>query len=255
MKNWFFAAMSLFIILSLGSCTINRNVMFRTDHDYAFNTPADSLLNEEYRINVNDLILLRLFSNGGAAMLDITAGTSDSRQFAVFPNTTYLVERDGYIELPEIGEVMVLDMTLNEAERHVESLYANFYNDPFAIVEVVNKRVIVFPGNGGTAAVVPLTNRNTTVIECLAQAGGVTLRGNARRIKLIRTTNFKNEVYLMDLSTIEGIKYANMLVQANDVIYVEPVPEIAGEILKDVAPFVTLVSGVALIYAILIGTF
>ena len=59
----------------------------------------------------------------------------------------------------------------------------------------------------------------------------------------------------MDLSTIEGIKYANMLVQANDVIYVEPVPEIAGEILKDVAPFVTLVSGVALIYAILIGTF
>lgn len=255
MKNWFFAALSLFLLLSLGSCTINRNVMFRTDHDYAFNTPADSLLNEEYRVNVNDLLLVRLFANGGAAMLDITAGTKDSRQFASFPNTTYLVERDGYVELPEIGEVMVVGMTLNEAERHIESLYEDFYNYPFAIIEVVNKRVIVFPGNGGTAAVVPLTNRNTTVIECLAQAGGVTLRGNARKIKLIRTSHNKNEVFLMDLSTIEGIKYANMLVQANDVIYVEPVPEIASEVLKDVAPFVTLVSGVALIYAILIGTF
>ena len=59
----------------------------------------------------------------------------------------------------------------------------------------------------------------------------------------------------MDLSTIEGMQYASIVVQANDVIYVEPVPEIAAEVMKDVAPYITLVSGVALIYAILQGAF
>lgn len=255
MKKLFPALSGLLVLSALASCTINRNVMFRTDHDYAFNTFPDSLITEEYKINMNDLILVRLFANGGAAILDVTAGTRDSRQFTTFPNTTYIVERNGYIELPEIGEVHVQGLTLNQAEEKIEELYTNFYHDPFAVVEVVNRRVLVFPGNGGTAMVVPLTNRNTTVVECIAMAGGITLRGNARKVKLIRTTNGKNEVYQMDLSTIEGLEYANMLVQANDVIYVEPVPEIANELLKDISPFVTLVSGIALIYAILQGAF
>jgi polysaccharide biosynthesis/export protein len=58
-------------------------------------------------------------------------------------------------------------------------------------------------------------------------------------------------VYLMDLSTIEGIQYAEMIVQANDIIYVEPVPDIANELWKDITPVVSLISGLALIYAIL----
>ena len=137
----------------------------------------------------------------------------------------------------------------------MEQLYSDYYVEPFAFVQVLNNRVIVFPGTGSQAAVITLQNANTTVIEAIALAGGLAQRADARKVKLIRYFDDRREIYLMDLSTIEGVEFASMVVQANDVIYVEPVPEIASEVMSDLAPYVTLVSGIALIYAILQGAF
>lgn len=240
----------------MASCTINRDIMFKTDHDYQYDTPPDSTQTSEYRISINDRIFVQLFANNGAKLMDITAGTSDAQQFVAFPNTVFLVEVDGTVELPEIGEVEVTGLTLNEMEEKVEKLYETYYKEPFAIITVTNNRVVVFPGQGGQATVITLQNNNTTLIEALALAGGMAQRGDARKVKLIRyNQDGTRSIYQMDLSTIEGVKYASMVVQANDVIYVEPVPEIAREVLADVSPFITLISGVALIYAIISGAF
>jgi len=40
-------------------------------------------------------------------------------------------------------------------------------------------------------------------------------------------------------------------VQANDILYVQPVPQLASEILRDVAPIVSLFSSLALLYTII----
>ena len=247
----FFAA-----VVALSSCTINKNVMFRTDTDYEFDVPSEDTVNNNLTISPNDRVLFRLFSNEGARLIELTAGINDGQRLnAILPNFTYTVQPDGYLELPEVGLVYLAGMNIQDAQLKLEELYSEFYKKPFAILEIVNNRAIVFNGNGGTARVIDLTNQNITVIEALALAGGITQRGDASQIKLIRRFDDKPyEVYMMDLSTIEGIKYANMVVQANDVIYVEPVPEIAAEVFRDISPFVSIVSGVALIYAILRGT-
>ncbi|MCH2197165.1 MAG: polysaccharide biosynthesis/export family protein [Flavobacteriales bacterium] len=244
------------VVAALASCTINRNVMFKTDHDYVYDSPpTDSAEISEYKISPNDMLLVRLFANDGAKLLDITAGTGDAQQYANFLTTNFLVEVDGMVELPELGEIEVAGLTLNECEELLEQLYSDYYVEPFAFVQVLNNRVIVFPGTGSQAAVITLQNANTTVIEAIALAGGLAQRADARKVKLIRYFDDRREIYLMDLSTIEGVEFASMVVQANDVIYVEPVPEIASEVMSDLAPYVTLVSGIALIYAILQGAF
>jgi polysaccharide export outer membrane protein len=86
-------------------------------------------------------------------------------------------------------------------------------------------------------------------MEALAQAGGITDRGKANTIKLMRKVNGKREVYGIDLSTIEGLKYVDMIVQANDYIYVEPTPELAREISEDVVPIVSLFSSALVIFS------
>jgi polysaccharide export outer membrane protein len=139
-------------------------------------------------------------------------------------------------------------MTIKEAEKHLESLYAQYYVDPYVQLGVINRRVVVFPGAGGDAKVITLLNNNTTLLETLALAGGLSKRGKAKRIKLIRTVDGKREVYLIDLSDIEGLKLADIIVQANDIIYVEPVPEIAREILQEVTPILSLISSIFIIY-------
>jgi polysaccharide export outer membrane protein len=117
-------------------------------------------------------------------------------------------------------------------------------------VQVQNKRIVVFPGNGSNAVVLTLENNNTTLMEAIAMAGGITQRGRAAKIKLIRKVDGERKVYLIDLSTIDGLKYVDMIVQANDYIYVEPVPQIGNEILRDVAPIVSLITSAVLIYTV-----
>lgn len=229
--------------------------MFKTDQDFSYDVP-DSTFDEQYKISPNDIFNFRLFTNNGAKLIEITASSSESQRFLQLIDVSYLVRADGTVELPEIGVVQITGYTVREAETYLESKYKELYKDPFAVVQVINNRVIVFPGSGGDANVIPIVNNNTTIIEALALAGGITQRGNASRVKLIRRKSGEDpKIYKMDLSTIEGIQFANMTVQANDIIYVEPVPEIASEILRDLAPFVTLITSFALIYGILGGTF
>jgi polysaccharide export outer membrane protein len=81
---------------------------------------------------------------------------------------------------------------------------------------------MVFTGTGGRGTVVNLKNENTTLIEALATAGGVTETGKAYKVKLIRGDTRNPQIMLIDLSTVEGLKQSNLLLQANDIIYVEP---------------------------------
>ena len=138
-------------------------------------------------------------------------------------------------------------MTIQECEDFLIQKFDS-YQDPFVQVKVTNQRVIVFPGNGSDAKVIPLLNSNTTLMEAIAQAGGITDRGKASTIKLMRKINGERVVYGIDLSTIEGLKYVDMIVQANDYIYVEPTPELAKEISKDVVPIVSILSSALLIF-------
>ena len=86
-------------------------------------------------------------------------------------------------------------------------------------------------------------------MEAIAQAGGITERGKANTVKLMRRVGGKREVYSLDLSTIDGLKYVDMIVQANDFIYVEPTPDIAKELREDVVPVVSLLSSALFIFS------
>ncbi len=223
--------------------------MFKTDTDYVFDQFADSV-NSEYKLSNNDIVTFNLFTNQGARLLELTAGSGEKQILFTESRFTYTVDLEGRINFPEIGKIEVAGLTIYELQENLEERYSHLYKDPYAKIDILNNRVIVFPGSGGDAWVITLVNQNTTVIEALALAGGITERGDASKVKLIRRINEEEEVYLMDLSTIEGIQYAGMIVQANDLIYVEPTPQLASELLKDISPIVTIVSGIALIVAI-----
>ena len=82
-------------------------------------------------------------------------------------------------------------------------------------------------------------------MEAIATAGGILEDGKAYKIKLIRNNPDRNKkpfVYLMDLSTINGLTLANSKVQANDIIYVEPRFRLLNVINKEITPLVTLIT-------------
>lgn len=228
------------------SCTVNSHVMLKTPRDFVFDTPPE-IPQEEYVISPNDILKFKLYSNDGFIIIDLASGTKGNN--TSFGQTiVYQVDYEGITSLPIIGDIKISGYTIKEAIDVLEKKYDAFYVDPFIQLEVTNKRVVVFPGTGSDAQVVTLQNNNTKLIEVLGFVGGISKKGKAARIKILRETKEKREVYLIDLSTIDGIKHADMIVQANDIIYVEPVPDIASEILSDITPVVSLLSSALVIW-------
>ena len=240
----------IFLLITISSsCTVNSHVMLRTKNDYVFDT-INYKNNPEYKIAANDIIDFRLFTNDGFEVIDMVSQQNNNRNMLNQANIIqYNIRKDSLVELPIIGEVNLVGKTIIESERLLENKYANFYVDPFINLRVNSRRVVIFPGTGSSAQVVPLKFNNTTLIEALASVGGISNNGRAKRIKLIRKTQEKQEVYLIDLSTIDGLKDASLTLQSNDIIYVEPIRNYAREILSDVTPILGLISTATSLWA------
>ncbi len=248
----------LILVLAIQSCGINSDLMLKTPKDYTFDHLDIDSANQsknEYIIGLDDIIQFQFYTNKGLMVLDIASGSGDvSNNAAVNINRVqdinYVIGADSLVKLPYINMVNLVGKSIREAEKYLEDMYGDFYVDPFVQISVVNKRVLVFPGSGAEAKVVYLNNNNTTLLEVIALAGGLAERGRASKIKLYRETETGRKVYLIDLSTIEGLAYTDLVVQNGDYIYVEPVPEIGQEVLQEIAPVISIISSAAVVITV-----
>lgn len=226
------------------------NLMLQTKKDFNYDKISDSLSRQDYRIAPNDMMNYRVFTNDGFKLIDLANQVNN-----VFyrNDLEVLVESNGSVKMPMIGYIQLAGLTIREAEKLLEDKYSEFYVKPFVTLRVNNKRVIVFPGNNGVAKVLPLANNNTTVLEALALSGGITEDGKAYKVKLIRNyRTSKPQVFLMDLSKIEGLAAGNTIVLANDIIYVEPRYRLARTLVTELTPIITLLSTSLIIYGLII---
>ena len=236
---------AIFGITVLTGCKVLRpNIMLETPANFEYSKLPENA-NPEYRIGINDRFTFQLLTNDGFKLIDIKS-TMNNLQSQY--QTQYSIEPDGTAKLPLIGRTSLVGKTLREAEIYLEEKYSIFYNKPFSIIRIENRRVIVFPGADGQAKIVRLLNDNMTLFEALAAAGGISSTGKAYKIKLIRG-NLKNpQVFLFDLSTIDGMKNCDIVLQANDIIYVEPTFRVMFEVLQEIAPLISLVASVLIVF-------
>jgi polysaccharide biosynthesis/export protein len=244
MKRYF----SFFIILLfLSSCKIFApSQMLRTGKDFKYSEFTAAQDTQQYVIAPDDKISFTLATNNGENLINpVSAGGTVTASGG--SGGEYSVEFDGMVNLPILGRVKMSGMTLREAETFLEESYSKYFNDPFVQLKVTNSKVILFMGGeGGASSVITLTKENTTLFEAIAESGGIS-DGKAFKIKLIRGNLKDPQIYLIDLSTLEGVKKANLVLQANDIIYVEPRNRYPEKFMAVVAPYLSLASFILLI--------
>ena len=62
-------------------CTVNQDLMFRTEADHVFDSLSDTQ-HEAYTLAPNDRLQLQLFSNRGQRLMAMTAGSATDNQGA-----------------------------------------------------------------------------------------------------------------------------------------------------------------------------
>jgi len=242
-------------VMSLFSCASYRaNIMFRAtegSQPEVFKKEAQST-EKNYVIQKNDYLTLQIFSNNGERLIDpnpdMAGDNNRSNNQQAEELIRYLVDVNGVVKLPLVGEIHLEGLTLRQAEEIVQKEYSKFFKESFVLFSYVNKRVVVLGAPGGQ--VIPLTNQNIRVAEVLGMAKGLSNDARANNIKLIRG----DHVYQIDFSTIKGYVDGNMLVEAGDIIYIEPIRRPFTEGLRDsyifVSLFLSITTTAVLIYSL-----
>ena len=195
------------------------------------------MVEKNYVIQQNDYLKLDVYSNKGEKLIDPNPELSNlsvNQQTTTRQQPNYLVDLNGMAKFPMIGELKLTGLTLRQAEEIIQEEYLKYFKEPFTILTYANKRVIVLGAPGGQ--VIPLVNQNISLVEVLGLAKGLDNFSKAQNIRVLR----KEKVFLVDLSTIEGYKNSNMLIEPGDIVYVEPVRRPVSEAFKDYAGIIGL---------------
>lgn len=246
----FFLVFGLLVFMS--SCKLfYPNMMFK-QRDYQYFELAQKQV-EEYIIKKGDQFSLRVYSRDGFKLIDIVSGQGGvSNSSGGSGGGLFMVDNEGFAKLPIIGEFYVYGYTESELERILEEKYSNLFVDPYVILTVNNRRAFVFKGS--TASVVSLNESPTNLFEVIAKSGGIGNDLKAYKIKVIRGDLKNPQITIVDLSSIEGMRNADLIVQSNDIIYIEPRRRIASDVLREISPVLAWISTILTTVA-LIKTF
>jgi polysaccharide export outer membrane protein len=162
-----------------------------------------------------------------ASTSDYHLGPSDVLSVTVFGvsefSGDYTVDSLGRIKLPLVGDVAVLGQTSDQVAVALKTkLQATYLRNPE--VQVVLKTAlsqrITVDGSVTQPGVYPLAG-DTSLLQSLAMAKGVTVDANPRRVVIFRTLNGQRTAAAFDLKDIRRGKQPDPRVFGNDIIVVD----------------------------------
>lgn len=206
--------------------------MFETPEDYEFAVFDDSLP-QEIRLGPGDQITIQILTNDGYTML--TPGLVSPVGGYSNEGNTFEVDLKGFVRLPFVDTLFLQGLTIRESESRIERAFKTYFKEPFAQVKVINRRAFIFPASQ-EGQVVVLNSENITLIEVIAQAGGIPSTGKAYNIKLVRNIGGNQySMALIDLRDVEALQQTDIIIRHRDIIYIDPIFETT--LLTQVTPF------------------
>lgn len=241
-----------FLLLSIvfTSCkTLSPTIMFETEKDFeykAFSNTQKTTILQPY-----DQIQIIMSTNNGTALLESSMGQDKGQGIGINQGgITYLIRQDSTVKIPTLGLVKLGGLAKDSAEVYLENELSKFYQDPYIRITITNRNVIMFFEEGTQGMEINIPEEGITLLEAIAQAGGLTPNSKAYKIKLIRGDNKNPEVFNFNISSLEEFKKANFVLQANDIIYVDSRPQYVTKVISEIQPYLMLFSTSILVYSI-----
>ncbi|MDE6309678.1 MAG: polysaccharide biosynthesis/export family protein [Muribaculaceae bacterium] len=134
----------------------------------------------------------------------------------------YLIDKDGNINFPIVGEIHLAGLTKDEAQDEiVNSIYPKYLKiKPTVDVRFMNFRVTVL-GAVGSPGIIVSPNERINIFEALAMAGDLDIQADRENILLVRThPNGTRETHRLDVHDKNMLFSPYLYLQPNDMIYV-----------------------------------
>lgn len=222
--------MILFVFsITFSSCVSNRNLRYLTEKEIkeinikTFKDPeiADYKLkpNDELDINIKSLDdpttnVFQTLGNQQSTSSGYTTPYSASL-------SAYMIDKNGYIQLPVIGSIFIENKTIPEVISMLQDSLNNILSNPTVTVKLVNRYISVL-GEVRNPGHFSYSQEKINIYNALSLAGDVTTYGDRNDVMLVRNENGNNLNINIDLTSSDILVSDYYYLRPNDIIYVKP---------------------------------
>lgn len=223
MKEVFYA---LITVVLLSGCSASRSSLTYFE-DFDENVKVYDVDTARLVIAPHDELLISVtsFVPEATAQYNLppaNISTAENTQLSTaYTMTTYVVNPQGYIDIPTIGPMKVEGMTTTELTDTLINRISGEVIDPNVRVQLVNFAVNVM-GEVKNPGRFKLNSQRVSILDAIAMAGDMTEYGRRDAVVLIREANGKRTIYKLNLNSAEILDSPYYYLQQNDIVYIEP---------------------------------
>ena len=227
-KNLFFIVFAV-LCMTLGSCGSSKQIAYFQNADSLSYAASKGLF--DAKIMPKDLLTITVSTTDPKAATPFNLSVTNTLNATGYLSTgagslqSYLVDNDGFINFPVVGQLKVGGMTKRQCENYIRDKilpYMSKTENPIVTVKMASFKVTV-AGEVKAPGVFNVDQEKISVIEALARAGDLTIYGKRGNVLLIREdATGEKSVHRLNLNDANLINSPYYYLQQNDYLYVEP---------------------------------
>lgn len=211
------------ILLNLASCASKKNILYIQGVN---EENISKISYSEYKIKIDDILKIDISTIDPEVSLKYTytginSSFSNTKENLLFNG--FQVNAEGNVNIPNLGEVNVINRTLLEARDLI-------YNKLVVNEDLINPTVDVKFLNNHFTVLGEVQNpgrheyveNNLNILEAIGLAGDLTINGERKDVRIIRDFNGVNELYNIDLTEADLLNNEYFQIFSGDVIIVNP---------------------------------
>jgi len=225
-KTKLFYLVMICIGLTFGSCAPYKNIPYYQDLNNNPVTTGKINNNVPYLIHPGDILGINVTSRNpeSAAVFNYNLARVNGNSYNTSPDNPvigYLVDENGMIHLPFVGEFKAAGSTTGQVTEKLSSALLTYLKDPVVNIRIVNFKVYVY-GDVLRPNAYTLQDDHTTITQALALAGDLNITALRKKVVLIRNEGGERKYVNLDLTSTKIFDSPYFYLKNNDEIYVSP---------------------------------
>lgn len=218
----------LFALVLIASCSTQKKVAYF--QDLKNGGTVEAALQQEIKIKPGDKLSIHVNSKDEELVAPFNLRRSQANMGSQ-TDLAYTVDKDGNIEFPYLGSIMIEGMTRDEVAKYIkqELLDRKMVQDPTVIVDFNNLQVSVL-GEVNNPGKYDIVKDKYTILDAISNAGDLKITGKRDCVMVLREENGMQKSYTVDLNNAAKLYSSPVYyLQQNDIVYVEPNRKAAGQ--------------------------
>lgn len=222
----------LAVVLSLSSCISRKETVYFYEQELDTSSRLVNLDQPErsqLKIKTNDQLMISVSAPEQEAALPFNlpvVGVGNVLEGGMRPTGTpqlqnYLVDQDGFINFPVLGQVPVAGLMRKEISELLQEKISRYVQNPIVVVRLVNFQISVL-GEVNRPGTFPVNDEYISLPKALGLAGDMTIYGRRDNVLVMREENGTLTKAYLDITDNAIVNSPYYYLKQNDVVVVEP---------------------------------